>query len=69
MRQTAAGRRWWLSLLLLALFGVMLVPDARSQAPTTIKYGAPTATPDITTVGVTSRSRTDTSSGRAWTSR
>ena len=32
--------------------GSRLVPGARSQAPATIKYGAPTATPDITTVGV-----------------
>jgi len=34
------------------LLGLVLVTGARSQAPTTIKYGAPTATPDITTVGV-----------------
>jgi NitT/TauT family transport system substrate-binding protein len=53
MRRTpAAGRRWWLSLLLPAVLGLLLVPGARSQTPTTIKYGAPTATPDITTVGV-----------------
>ena len=32
--------------------GLAVVPGARSQAPATIKYGAPTATPDITTVGV-----------------
>ena len=52
MRGTVAGRRWWLTLLVPALLGLALVPGARSQSPTTIKYGAPTATPDITTVGV-----------------
>ena len=52
MRGTVIGRRWWLSLVVPVLLGVWLVPGARSQAPTVLKYGAPTATPDITTVGV-----------------
>ena len=52
MRGTVTGRRRWLSLVLPVLLGLWLVPEARSQSPTTIKYGAPTATPDITTVGV-----------------
>ena len=52
MGRIADGRRGWLSLLLPALLGLLLVTGARSQAPTTIRYGAPTATPDITTVGV-----------------
>jgi ABC-type nitrate/sulfonate/bicarbonate transport system substrate-binding protein len=46
------GRRWWLSLVLSVLVGLWLAPGARSQSPATLKYGAPTATPDITTVGV-----------------
>ena len=52
MRGTVIGRRRWLSLVLPVLLGLWLVPEARSQSPTTIMYGAPTATPDITTVGV-----------------
>ena len=52
MRQTAAGRTLVVTLLLPALFGARAGPRRSSQAPTTIKYGAPTATPDITTVGV-----------------
>lgn len=52
MGRIADGRRRWLSLLLPVLLGLLLVTGARSQAPATIKYGAPTATPDITTIGV-----------------
>jgi NitT/TauT family transport system substrate-binding protein len=52
MGRIANGRRAWLSLLLPILLALLVVSGARSQSPTTIKYGAPTATPDITTVGV-----------------
>src|SRR5262245_4274730 len=52
MRGIAAGRRWWLSLVLSVLLGLWLVPAVHSQSATTLKYGAPAATPDITTVGV-----------------
>jgi NitT/TauT family transport system substrate-binding protein len=40
------------ALLGLALATGALLTGALAQAPATIKYGAPTATPDITTVGV-----------------
>ena len=52
MRRTTGGRTGWWTLGLLALFGLALVAGAQAQAPATIKYGAPTSTPDITTVGV-----------------
>jgi NitT/TauT family transport system substrate-binding protein len=52
MGRIADGRRGWLSLGLPILLALGPVPGARSQSPATIKYGAPTATPDITTVGV-----------------
>ena len=50
-RKTRRRSGWW-GLGLAVLLGLAVVPGARSQAPATIKYGAPTATPDITTVGV-----------------
>ena len=50
-RKTRRRSGWW-GLGLAVLVGLTVVPGARSQAPATIKYGAPTATPDITTVGV-----------------
>src|SRR5262245_61261910 len=52
MRRIANGRRWGLSVVLPVLVGLVLVPGASAQSPATIRYGAPTATPDITTVGV-----------------
>jgi NitT/TauT family transport system substrate-binding protein len=52
MERKMRRRAGWWSLGLAVLLGLALVPGARSQAPATIKYGAPTATPDITTVGV-----------------
>jgi NitT/TauT family transport system substrate-binding protein len=52
MGRIADGRRAWLSLVLPILLALLVVTGARSQSPTTIKYGAPTATPDITTAGV-----------------
>ena len=50
-RKTRRRTGWW-GLGLAVLLGLAVVPGARSQAPAIIKYGAPTATPDITTVGV-----------------
>jgi NitT/TauT family transport system substrate-binding protein len=52
MRRMTGGRTGWWILGLPALVGLALVAGAQAQAPATIKYGAPTSTPDITTVGV-----------------
>jgi NitT/TauT family transport system substrate-binding protein len=57
MGRIANGRRGWRSVALGGLLGLVLVAGglltgALAQAPATIKYGAPTSTPDITTVGV-----------------
>jgi len=52
MRRMTGGRTGWWTLGLPALVGLALVAGAQAQAPATIKYGAPTSTPDITTVGV-----------------
>jgi NitT/TauT family transport system substrate-binding protein len=52
MGRFADDRRRWLSLSLLVGLALGLVTGARSQAPAVLKFGAPTATPDITTVGV-----------------
>src|SRR5215475_6937818 len=52
MGRTRSGRTGWWILGLPALLGLALVAGAEAQAPATIKYGAPTSTPDITTVGV-----------------
>src|SRR5262245_46143896 len=52
MGRTRGGRTGWWVLGLPALLGLALVAGAQAQAPATIKYGAPTSTPDITTVGV-----------------
>jgi NitT/TauT family transport system substrate-binding protein len=54
MKKIADGRRGWLSLSLWlpALLALGLVTGAAAQSPTTIRYGAPTATPDITTAGI-----------------
>jgi NitT/TauT family transport system substrate-binding protein len=52
------GRQAWIRLALPVLLVLAVAMTARSQSPsgggalTTIKYGGPTATPDITTVGV-----------------
>jgi ABC-type nitrate/sulfonate/bicarbonate transport system substrate-binding protein len=47
---TARGR--WLRSVLPVLLVLTLVAGAWPQSPTVIRYGAPTATPDITTIGV-----------------
>jgi NitT/TauT family transport system substrate-binding protein len=57
MGRIVDGRRGWVGVGLSALLALMLVAGALitsplAQSPTIIKYGAPTATPDITTVGV-----------------
>src|SRR5262249_36170973 len=52
MERTTGGRTGWWILGLPALLALALVAGAQAQAPVTIKYGAPTSTPDITTIGI-----------------
>jgi len=54
MAMRARARRRWLQAGLPALLALAIAVSARSQSttPIVVKYGAPTATPDITTVSV-----------------
>jgi NitT/TauT family transport system substrate-binding protein len=55
MRAAPRPYRWaraGLPGLLVGLFVLWAIASARAQSPATLRYGTPTATPDITTVGV-----------------